>query len=203
MRVLFVRHGESEANVRGIFANRGWSHPLTATGRRQANALADALAGRDISAIFSSPLQRAIETAHIIATRFNIEPVIEPALVEYHVGIYEGRAWGDGAADYDQVARQWSEGLVDARLPGGESCREIEGRVRPFIRQLIDRFGETDATILLVGHGGTYTHALPRVLGNLDCALSFKTRLNNAAYAEAELRDGTLRCVRWGEMVFD
>jgi bisphosphoglycerate-dependent phosphoglycerate mutase len=59
MRLYLVRHGESEANVLGVFSNRGFKHPLTAHGREQAVGLAGLLAGKGISRIYTSPLQRA------------------------------------------------------------------------------------------------------------------------------------------------
>ncbi len=205
MRILFVRHGESQANVDQVFSNRGWQHPLTDKGRQQAHRLAETLAARTITAIFTSPLQRAVETAQILSERLNLPFEIEPALIEYHVGIHEGHRYDEnGAANcYQDIARQWAEGNLDARMPHGESCREIHARFNPFIQRLLDRFSATDTTILLVGHGGTYRHALPAVLPNLDCATTMSTGLDNTAFAEAEFRSGALRCIRWGDLLFD
>jgi len=205
MRILFVRHGESQANVDQVFSNRGWQHPLTANGRQQAHLLAETLAAQSATAIYTSPLQRAVETAQILAERLNLPFEIEPALIEYDVGIHEGHRYDEqGAADcYQNIARQWADGNLDARMPQGESCREIHARFRPFIQRLIDRFAATDSAILLVGHGGTYRHALPAILPNLDCATTMSTGLDNTAYAEAEFHAGALRCVRWGNLRFD
>jgi broad specificity phosphatase PhoE len=205
MRFLFVRHGESEANVAQVFSNRGWRHPLTVAGRQQAQALAEILAAHAPTAIYASPLQRAVETAEILAERLKLCFEIEPALIEYDVGIYEGCRYDEnGAADcYRDVARQWADGIQDARMSQGESCREIHARFRPFIQRLLDRFGKTDATLILVGHGGTYRHALPLILPNLNCAITMSNGLHNAAYAEAEFRDGALHCVRWGDISFE
>ena len=205
MRILFVRHGESEANVQRIFANRGWSHPLTEKGRQQAADLAEKLAVEAPTAIYSSPLQRAVETGQIIADRCGLSLQIEPALIEYHVGVYEGAPLDadDAIARYAEVARIWAKGDIDARLPQGESCRDIQDRFVPFIGRLLNRFADSGATIVLVGHGGTFTHALPMILPNLTCAVTLANRLENASFAEARLRDGRLRCVRWGEQIID
>jgi broad specificity phosphatase PhoE len=67
-RVYFVRHGQSEANVIHVFSNTGVKHPLTVAGIEQAKALANRLSPEKISAVFSSPLLRATQTAEIKAS---------------------------------------------------------------------------------------------------------------------------------------
>ena len=205
MRLLFVRHGESEANVARVFANRGWSHPLTDKGRRQALALVQTLADRELAAIYSSPLQRAVETGQIIAQPRGLPVEIEPALIEYHVGIYEGRPLDQNGAiqRYNEVAQKWTGGDFSARLPDGESGHDIRARFIPFFNRLRDRHQESNATILLVGHGGTFTHALPMILPNLSCAMTLATGLDNCSFAEACLQNGDFRCIRWGAITFD
>jgi len=96
MRIFFVRHGESEANILKTFSNRGWKHPLTQRGQKQARALAAQLQGRGVTAIYTSPLRRAVESAEILAERLGVPCQIEPALIEYDVGIYEDRSDEEG-----------------------------------------------------------------------------------------------------------
>ncbi len=202
MRMIFVRHGESEANRLNVFSNRGWQHPLTPLGRQQVLALASKLSGRGISAIFASPLRRAVESAQILGECLGVRNEIEAALVEYDVGIYEGRGDQEGWECYAQLIRHWADGELDARMPGGESCNDIRRRFVPFIEQLIERFGTVpNATIVLVGHGGTYRHALPMVLGNIACDFAIAHDLGHTDLVEAELRGHELRCVCWGEIL--
>ncbi len=75
MRLYFVRHGESEANLARQFSNRGFKHPLTPRGVTQATELAARLAGQGIAQIYTSPLQRAAQTAEILAEAWDL-PVI-------------------------------------------------------------------------------------------------------------------------------
>ncbi|MGD0461848.1 MAG: histidine phosphatase family protein [Tepidisphaeraceae bacterium] len=202
MRIFFVRHGESEANILKIFSNRQWKHPLTERGREQAKALAAQLRGRGVAAIHSSPLRRAIESAEILAGRLGVEYVIEPALIEYDVGIYEDRSDEEGWRAYADVERQWAQGQLDARLPEGESSLDIQNRFVPFIRRLINLYGKReDATVVLIGHGGTYRQGLPCVLGNISRKYAVEHGLANTAVVEAELREGVLHCVSWGDRV--
>jgi len=67
MRLYFVRHGESEANILRVISNRGYRYGLTVRGQQQAVTLAQHLQHVPISSIFSSPLRRAVETADILS----------------------------------------------------------------------------------------------------------------------------------------
>jgi probable phosphoglycerate mutase len=201
MRIFFVRHGESEANILKTFSNRGWKHPLTQLGQNQARALAAQLQGRGVAAIYTSPLRRAVESAQILAERLGVPCQIEPALIEYDVGIYEGRSDEEGWRSYAAIERQWAHGQLDARLPEGESSMDIQNRFVPFIRRLIGLFGNRqDATVVLIGHGGTYRQGLPRVLANISPEYAIEHGLAHTAIVEAELREGALYCIRWGRL---
>lgn len=167
MRIFFVRHGESEANIQKLFSNRGWKHPLTQRGREQSRALAARLQGRGVVAIYSSPLRRAVESAEILGERLGVVCEIEPALIEYDVGIYENRRDDEGWRAYAAVEQRWAKGEFDARLPEGESSLDIQNRIIPFIHRLTRLFGKReDASVALIGHGGTYRQGLPRVLNS-------------------------------------
>jgi hypothetical protein len=72
MRLYFVRHGESEANVLEVFSNRGLEHGLTQRGRVQTASLAQKLAGRQIIKLFTSPILRATQTAEILAEMLGV-----------------------------------------------------------------------------------------------------------------------------------
>ena len=90
MIVHCVRHGESEFNSEG----RVQGHldvPLSALGRRQAAAVATALAAETSEIIFASPLRRARETAEIIARQLGLLIETDPRLKEINVGIFQGK----------------------------------------------------------------------------------------------------------------
>src|SRR4051812_4874927 len=110
MRLIFVRHGESEANVQRVYSNRGWNHPLTEKGRQQARALAEKLAGRGVKMIYASPVRRAVETATVIAEHLGVPHEVAPALAEYDMGIFEDRSHDEGVAIYDQIGQCWAQG---------------------------------------------------------------------------------------------
>jgi broad specificity phosphatase PhoE len=80
--ILWVRHGQSTWNVLDRMQGHELSPPLTELGREQAAHAADALAGRGVVRLLSSPATRAIETAEIIAARLGLSVEIEPLLLE-------------------------------------------------------------------------------------------------------------------------
>jgi probable phosphoglycerate mutase len=92
MRLYFVRHGESEANLLNEFSNRGLKHGLTEKGQQQAYALAQRLHAVPVVAIFSSPLLRARQTAEILAHELGVAYQVADALREFDCGILEGKS---------------------------------------------------------------------------------------------------------------
>ncbi len=193
MRLYFVRHGESEANVSHVISNRGWKHGLTETGCEQARALAARLRGHSIARIYTSPLMRAVQTAEILAGALGVPCERTDALREFDCGEAEDRA-DDGAwAMNDWIIREWIEGRFGSRIPGGESLEEIQARFFPLVDGLIQK-GE-DA--LLVGHGGTYLCTLPALLANVAWSFALQKGIPNTGYVLAEPRTEGLVCLEW------
>ena len=142
-----------------------------------------------IATIYTSPLCRAVETAEILAERLGVPCEIESALIEYDVGIYEDQSYEVGGKAYEAVEQQWSQGQLDAHLPGGESGLDIRNRFVPFIERLVSSFeNRDDAIVVLIGHGGTYRQALPCVLGNISPQYAIENGLANTTFVEAEPR---------------
>jgi 2,3-bisphosphoglycerate-dependent phosphoglycerate mutase len=84
-KIWFVRHAESEANVRRIYANTGCSFPLTVIGLQQAIAVSLQLSCVQIRAIYTSPLLRATQTAEQICKIKKMEMQVAPELSEYSI----------------------------------------------------------------------------------------------------------------------
>ena len=83
MRLYFVRHGESTANLLWEFSNSGFKHPLTEKGIEQARAVARSLSGLQVEQIYSSPVMRAVQTAQILAESLQAPLEITEALREW------------------------------------------------------------------------------------------------------------------------
>ncbi len=198
MRIYFVRHGESHANILRQISNRGLVHPLTRQGRQQAIALADKLRPFPLGRIYSSPLLRAIETSIILATQLDVDYEVVDALREFDCGVAEGRTDEAAWQMWRGIVDDWLDReLLDRRIEGGESFQDLQARFVPFIESLTREYGDTDAGLICVAHGGVYWMMLPLVLKNVDHALIVKYRIKNAACIVAELRPEGLVCVEW------
>lgn len=198
MRLYFVRHGESTANVLQEFNNMEDKHPLTEKGVAQACALARSLVGQSFECIYSSPILRARQTAQILADALRVPLECNGALREWDVGIYEGSADPAGWEAHARVQDLWfNQRDLDARMPGGESFREIRERFFPFVQGLVLAGQESDANLILVGHGGLYNAMLPALFTNVDHAFAMEHVFVNTGYALAENRPEGLRCLSW------
>jgi broad specificity phosphatase PhoE len=148
--VYLARHGESDWNA----ANRFQGHsdrPLTELGRRQAAELASELAASaSLSAIYASPLRRALDTALAVAARTGLEPVPVEDLREVDVGGWAGLSRAEVEARFLDGFRSWldgGEGWTD-----GESYAEMSVRVLAALLRTAAAHGGEE--ILVVSHGG-------------------------------------------------
>ena len=155
-RVLLVRHGQSEWNAAGRWQGQQ-DPPLSDLGRRQARVAAGALGSVD--AVFASDLQRASETAAIIATELGVLPiVIDPDLKERSAGEWEGltraeieRDW-PGYLDPPADEHAGFGPSVERRPPSWEPDASVLARAMAGLDRIHDAVGEGD--VLAVTHGG-------------------------------------------------
>src|SRR6266487_374836 len=154
MQLYFVRHGESEANVRQVFSNwdRDPLYGLTDVGRAQVEDLAGRLAGVLFAAFYCSPVLRARQSADIVSARLGIDYVLTRALAEYDVGELEGKSDAASWQRYYAVRDTWFRDKDwTARIEGGESFEDIRARFVPFIEALLA--SSPPGPGLLLGHG--------------------------------------------------
>jgi len=124
--VHLLRHGEVE-NPRGLIYGRLPGYHLSEDGRMMAKAAADFLAERDVVAIFTSPLERARETAEPVAERFSLEPVVDERLIEPW-NHFEGLVFGVGDGSLKRLEHWWY--LRDPFSPSwGERYKSVVQRV--------------------------------------------------------------------------
>ncbi len=200
MRIYFVRHGESEANLLRQFSARGTRHGLTQRGQKQVAALAERLAGEECIALYTSPLLRAAQSAGILARKLGSPYEVTPALKEYDAGLCEGRS-DDYCWQQDGfLLGEWYDNNWEARLEGGESFNDIRARFLPFIRFVRERYRGKSGAVVLVGHGGTYKCMLPLVLANVSFFFALEHNIDTAEYVLAEARGEELVCLRWGSI---
>ena len=163
MRVLLARHGQTDWNAAGKI--QGVSDvPLNERGREQAAVLAGrVLDAGAISAVYTSPLKRARETAEIIGRRLGFEPVPVGALTELNFGDWEGCSW-------EEIGRRWPEQFAaysadrkNYAPSNGESYADMLRRARPFVDAL--RARPSAGAALCVCHSAVMRGILAREEG--------------------------------------
>jgi probable phosphomutase (TIGR03848 family) len=125
--LLLIRHGENEFVKKGRLAGRLPDVHLNETGRSQAQSIADRLAKAPIKAIYSSPLERAMETAEPLARCINLEPIPRAGFLETDYGEWQGQTLK--SLRRLKLWRTVQQAPSLARFPGGESFAECQGRV--------------------------------------------------------------------------
>jgi len=125
--LLLIRHGENDYSKKGRFAGRLPGVHLNERGQKQAEALGEALKDAPIKAVYSSPLERAMETAAPIARAHGLEVVREAGLLEADVGKWEGISVRRAA-----LTKQWKvvkHAPSRAEHPGGETFVQTQTRI--------------------------------------------------------------------------
>lgn len=167
-RVIFVRHAETEQSARGRCYGR-LDVRLSLRGLRQAQALADALAGLPLAAVYSSPLIRALDTARPLAAARGVDVSLLEVLAELDFGEVEGLTYDEIEAERPELFRAWMDDPARVRFPGGESLADLRARVLPALEQI--RARHAGEAVAVVAHGGVIRVVLADALGVEDGAL--------------------------------
>ena len=160
-----IRHGETLWNASGQ-AQGHTDIQLNGEGRSQAQQLALRLKGLNFSALYSSDLMRARETAQIASALLEGEPLsllLEPRLREIDVGHFSGKNWREIHADFPEYYESLRADPWGTRRPGGESMADLYARVQNALLELSERHpGER---VLIFTHGGVVRVAVSLALG--------------------------------------
>lgn len=148
--VYFVRHGQSEGNVRGGFAGRV-DYPLSEKGERQARITADFLRGVRLDAVTASPLCRAQATAAPIAADHGLSVETRPALIEFDFGDWEGLELSTLNARFPDAVSDWKYRLHAVACPNGERMEDCFLRAQTAFAALVRDYA--DRTVCAVTHG--------------------------------------------------
>lgn len=163
--VILVRHGQSRGNAEGRFGGHT-DTPLSARGRRQAEATAKALASEKFTAIYSSDLKRAVETASPLArlTRAPLEAA--DAFRERSVGVMEGLTFEQAAAQYPEQYAALLHRDFEHVLLGGESYRQTLDRASKKLDEAIEK--HKGGRIAVFTHTGAICILILHLMGALD-----------------------------------
>lgn len=194
-RIIAVRHGETAWNVDTRIQGQ-LDIELNERGRWQARRLAQALADEPISAIYSSDLARAFETADTVAQRLGLKATPHTGLRERAFGVFQGQTFVDIEATWPEQALRWRRREPDWAPEGGESLVQVQQRIEQTTQELAARHpGEL---ILLAAHGGVMD-ALYRIATRQDITAPRTWQLGNASINRLLWTPGGLTLVGWSD----
>ncbi len=155
MKIFLIRHGESEANAKGVHQGQRINVGLSKKGKEEARKIAERLKDEKIEAIYSSDLKRAMETAEEIAKFHKLKIIPDKRLREFDSGdfIKIKEDW----AKWENYKKKEKERLGingwEVKMPGGESAWNHIERTKSFLEDIKNR--NYKGNIILVAHGGT------------------------------------------------
>jgi broad specificity phosphatase PhoE len=160
-RLFLVRHGATAATEEDRFSGSSGAE-LSETGRWQAARLGERLSQQGLTAAYSSPLARALDTARIIADHCSLEPVTRDGLCEIGHGHWEGMKRQDVEAQFAAEYAAWEADPFTFAPAGGESGVAVLARSLPVIREIVT--AHPGGRVLVVSHKATLRLMLSSLL---------------------------------------
>jgi probable phosphoglycerate mutase len=149
-QIIFLRHGQAKNNVDKILAGRTEGVPLTDTGISQAQHAAELLSHMKISAIYSSPIQRATHTAEIVGKKNSIDVTIDERLIELDMGKFTGKSYSEIISERGNVFEKFYNGDLEIAHNGVETFDQVKKRVKSIVNDVIER--HENQNVVLVTH---------------------------------------------------
>ena len=184
MNLLMIRHGEVPSNLKKVYAGRS-TERLTEKGVQQARQVSGKLIEYEVDAIYSSPIQRALQTAETIKKTIGLEVIKEDAFREMELGLWEGLSESEIAEKYPEKWQAWLKTPDKLSLPGRETLKELLERVLVGLQNIYQDMA--DGNVVIVTHV-----AIIRVLllwnANKSLALYKTINVPNAEIFEIKIK---------------
>ena len=179
--IIFLRHAQAENNTKRILAGRTEGVPLTKTGIEQAERIAKYLAPIDISAIYSSPIERAKHTAEIVANAFDQDTVgveLDERLTEIDMGKFTRMNYDDMFAKYGNIFLKFYENDPVISEHEVETFPDVQKRVLDMVDHVLKK--HNNENVILVTHMDPIKSMLAKVMNLVPQAL-FELIIANAS----------------------
>ncbi|MEO0867177.1 MAG: histidine phosphatase family protein [Cyanobacteria bacterium J06642_11] len=180
LKLVLIRHAESLGNVDGQLEGQT-STGLSPRGQQQAQKLGQYLATQPSPThLYSSPLERATETANVLASISGLAPQVTPLLQELHQGIFQGLTWSEASQRYPVLCRQLTTTLDYQPVPEAETLEAAHQRAVEWHHQLWQQHRPGDL-LWVVSHGGFMQQLVGVILG---CDRTWQIPIHNTAIFE-------------------
>jgi len=176
--IIFLRHAQAENNAKRILAGRTEGVHLTKTGIEQAEQIAKYLKPLDISAIYSSPIERASHTAEIVAKNRSLEVVLDERLTEIDMGKFTRMNYDDMFAKYGNIFLKFYENDPVISEHEVETFPDVQKRVLDMIEHVLKK--HNNENVILVTHMDPIKSMLAKVM-NLVPETLFELVIANAS----------------------
>jgi probable phosphoglycerate mutase len=196
-RYFLIRHAETSAVSEGLTGRA--AAPLTRLGVEQASRLAHRIGAASMEAIYSSPQERALETARAIAAAAGRDVRVAAELDEIDYGEWTGRSIDSLASSQRWLSFNTMRSIT--RIPQGESILEVQARIVGFMQVLRERHPE--AALALVSHADVIRAALVYYMGvPLDLMLRFEISPASLTIMDVDESTPVIRCLNSTEPVW-
>ena len=149
-QIIFLRHGQAKNNTDRILAGRTEGIPLTEVGIKQAEHTAEFLQHMNISAVYSSPIQRAKHTAEIVGKHNSLDVTIDERLIELDMGKFTGMPYDEIFNSHGNVFMKFYNGELEIAHNGVETFSDVKKRVLGLVDHVIEN--HPDENVVLVTH---------------------------------------------------
>ena len=184
--IIFLRHAQAENNTKRILAGRTEGVPLTKTGIEQAEQIAKYLAPIDISAIYSSPIERAKHTAEIVAKNSSLDVVLDERLTEINMGKFTRMNYDDMFAKYGNIFLKFYENDPVISEHEVETFPNVQKRVLDLVDHVLKK--HNNENVILVTHMDPIKSMLAKVM-NLAPETLFELIIANASLTIVKEQD--------------
>ena len=176
--IIFLRHGQAENNTKKILAGRSPGVNLTDLGIQQAEQSGKMLESLNISAIYSSPIDRALQTAEIVAKYCDLEILTDDRLIELDMGKFTKMHYDEIFAKHGNVFLKFYEGSNEVSENGVETFTDVQKRIFDMIDFVVNR--HKTENVVLVTHMDPIKAMIGKVL-SLKPEILFELIIANAS----------------------
>lgn len=169
-RVIFIRPGETDWNREFRFQGQV-AVPLNKHGKQQAQRLANFIRNIGVSALYTSDLRRAVETAELLVEKLGFTPVTDARLRERNIGIWQGLTQKEMESWYPAEYQQFRADPDDYRVPQGESRKQVRERMLTAFNDVLKQ--DKGETVAILSHSTAINALLAEIIhtvifGSLD-----------------------------------
>ena len=185
--IIFLRHAQAENNAKRILAGRTEDVHLTKTGIEQAEQMAKYLKPLDISAIYSSPIERASHTAEIVAKNNSLDCKLDDRLTEIDMGKFTRMNYDDMFAKYGNIFLKFYENDPVISEHEVETFPQVQSRILGMVNHLVEK--HKNENVILVTHMDPIKSMLSSVM-DLKPKTLFELIIANASLTVIKEYDG-------------